>query len=410
MDARWYAVLGTVLGVLVTVIGTYWITRARIRIRVTSVSLKTPLTSNRDGDVLANCLLKDGGNALVRSKPSLYASILDNQSLSFFKISLDHVYTNSDEYIRDLYLKRHHIKKLMMLHSNMPLVLENLRQALLKKDKLGFLREWKKSEIILKHHVLHGVRRRELNLPFEEESYNKCSDAIVKEGNGGYHIVLENGGVIDLSIDSSNTGDKMAAYIRTGLKAVGVSLYLFDAEKLSVLVSYLSLYDWDDREHKNIVEQIDLELDKYSKVVLKGVVVNSGRSAGGLMGLGHMVINSKGCVYKQEGKSIEIEEQIGFDVAFMQPMLLNSKDSIQVPAGGVVKFEAHSTLSLLDMEFGQDIRGLFEKEKLFVLAFRRSGIEKYCYSKPHLFCSYDAIRDVKKAVKKKCFLFIGLLR
>jgi hypothetical protein len=375
---------GAIGGSTATGILMHVLSKPKVKIDLQSVVLRTPQPNpEAEKKAIVRKILSD-------SRYPKFLRILPGIREIFTKC--DYV-SGPNEYYRHpifytyfLFNEYGYITRIKLMHKQIPGNLQKFK-AYLNSDLIDdFLVTWHPyHRDIFWLHLLVDHIREEFDISLSKELENKKPvHRILRDEEGDFFLNI---GKYKYSFpwsikkDQREIGEKFA-------ERVAKIFAHEDVEKLKEIIGYLGKINWEDPSLDEVARTIESELDRCRKMIVKGIVVNSGKTSVAISGKGRVIISASEFEYQSEGKTKQrINEDIPLPITIMKENMIEEYDSIVIRAGEAVCFEAHSDKYLFEQDdsLSQDIQAIYNQERECYVEFRRLDNRKFVKSNTVLF-------------------------
>lgn len=287
-------------------------------------------------------------------------------------------YHHPAQYISFLLEQLRDSQRTIVINKKMPSVTKHLK-SLLNQDLLEeFFNEWYKYQKTLWIRLLVGHIKGKFDIEFSPPKNKSPLHKIIQSDDGNY---LVNFGKYELLFPWTITPMKKTS--QPFAEKVSNIFAYEDKKKLKKLIKFLSTVHWDDPHIKKAIDTIQKELHKFSKITIKGILINTGRTAISVSGKGKLVILSKGFKYKEKEKIKEVNKNLEIDISIMENNLIEEKGTIIIKGGEAVTFEAHSNKYLYELP--PEVEQIYDKERKCYVKFTQLDNQKTIKSVSILF-------------------------
>lgn len=334
-------------------------------------------------DVLIDPMQSDDEKGIARE-------VYQNKASKFFivpeivyKTAADVIYIKKPEryyqhpqfYSFWLYTVLRDITKVRLIHKQMPNIVREMRKALHSTSFFDYLSIWADYDIVFSPHLIKAFLDGALDLKgpeLEDLDPRQAKHLFIIDEDGDFIIKPRHGKSIVLAWSRVKT---VSNQIRPFFSRLAAAFAIEDLDTLSKTQKYIDTIKWND-PILNTMENIARdEIIKLSRVVIRGVIANAGRTPISLSGSGHLVVHSSGFSYHvgDPPSSHIVQDDISLPVELVDEGYIQRVPSIEVPPGGVRPFTAVSSLYLFEMEkpLQSILLALHGSERLCQLHFRR---------------------------------------
>jgi hypothetical protein len=258
----------------------------------------------------------------------------------------------------------------------MPRIVKELRHNLNGGVINDYLSIWSDYDQILRTHIIKGKIDGEFDLN------SSTLEALSQQGSVATHpvsvdkdgdYIIHTGSKQNLLAWSPNESLKDQA--KPIMSRVAAAFAIEDRDTLGVIQRYIETINWDDPMLDKMEQLARQELKRMSRVAVRGVLSNSGKSPISISGSGNMKIFCEDFSYRtsEQPNSRKLQSNITLPMQFINEEYIQPIPSISIPGGGVVPFTAISPFYLfeIDKETRDDIIHLYGSDRAFELSFPR---------------------------------------
>ena len=135
------------------------------------------------------------------------------------------------------------------------------------------------------------------------------------------------------------------------------------------ILGFLESVIWDNPILAKTEQMIDSELENYSRLVVTGVFVNSGRSPSSIVGTGKLRIDARGFKVGSGSNARTLKGDIDIAMHLVDGSFVRTTPSLQAPPGDIVPFMAVSEKYIREFSEREDILSLFGSERECQITF-----------------------------------------
>jgi len=365
-----------IAGGIITAITIHMLSRGRLRINIHNIRIYTPQPDPGEEEALSRELLRSGRYPEFLEISDDVVNVFRNCD---YVSNPEKYYLHPIQYTFFLFKEMGNAKKVKLMHKKIPSLVKELK-GLLKQNLLEeFLIKWAPYQEVFWIQLLVSHIRGEFDIDFSPSKGKTPAHRIITDENGNYFFNLgRHRFVFPWTIRKSHK-----EIAQPFAQKISNIFAYEDKERLEEIVKFLEKIQWDDPNLEKVINTVRKELHRFSKIVIKGMLINSGRSPISVSGKGKLVIRAKEFEYREKGETKRIEEDLKIDISIMKDNLIEEEETIVIEGGKTVIFEAHSSKYL--HELPPVIEEIYNKERECYVMFSRLDNQKTVESNHVLF-------------------------
>ncbi len=376
MDAI-IGLIGAIVGAGAGAVLTYYLSRPGIKMSLYNVSLSPwqPKTT----DAIADDIIqhKKGSGFLVTPEETFQLFAKHD-----FVQSPDKTYQHPLLFTWYLYKANRDNENARIKNKAMPVVVKTLKSYLRQGLSDEFYAEWiEHQETLLSHitgeakrnnqSITDIVKKKQEEINDELESLN-CDHPVTIDEDGDYIL---NFGRFDIGFIWSNSGVHKET-VRSVCGTLAVAFAKWDTIILEKLIKFFEGITWDTPIYSQAENHIREMLLRYSRVIVQGVISNTGRTPLSVLGSATLEIDSKG--YRISGdEDCEIDEDLVIDLQLIGDDRVSVIPCITIGPGSSVPFVAASRLYIYEMPEADKLIGVYKSERLAHLTISKVDVDGY---------------------------------
>lgn len=356
--------VGAAAGSLATAIAEHMVTRPRPKVNVLRFELD-PMQSD-DQNAIAEDILQGKARKFFITP----VSIMDAMRSSDYLHAPDPFYQHPHQFTFYLYKASRDAEMIRLLHREMPRVVSEMRGAIRVRDYQRFLQLFAYYD-----KPLWG----QLSAAFVRQRFDLVVPSTTQAADPKHPVSVDQDGDLFVSIGRYRipliwTIDSVHKQ-RLSLFASRVANVLSNEspDGLEALMVFFEGVDWAALRLNEEAEAIAKELERFDRVVVRGIISNSGRCAVAVDGRCRIKINSRGFRYAPAVGAPEkvFPEDIDVVLRCVDSKFLRRVSSIEVPGGGATPFIAISESYLHELPAGEVVRPVLNGERTAEVTFNR---------------------------------------
>lgn len=344
--------IGAILGGVATVYGTHVLNRPRMSVRLFDVEL-TPLQPKT---------LDGVAEEIIQNKAKDFL-ITPAETLDIFRRH-DYLKVPSTTFQHPLlftwflYQANRDNENVRIGNEAMPQIVKELKTFLRTDQHEEFCKLYGEHQDEFWAHVNGDARRGKLIVNGKQEDLEE-KFPVHPDADGDFIVNL---GRINLVFTWA--GEKTH---RDNVKAVADSLSWaishWDKQRLETVIQYFEGVSWNDPMLKEAADHIESMLQRYSRIICRGVLTNSGRTGASVLGNGTLKLLSNGFrLDKGTGKEIKANLSVGMHL--VTDNRVSAESAISIPPGSSVPFVASSDFYLYQANNYDEFIGIYGSERM----------------------------------------------
>ncbi|MCH7754924.1 hypothetical protein IH970_07345 [candidate division KSB1 bacterium] len=373
--------IGAILGGIIGTVLTFVLTRPKLSISISDTLVEPVQPDPSDKKALAR--------KIFDRKAIDFLQVPDGVLQTFWNCDYvtkpDRFYQHPSQYTFELIEIMRDNEMVKLLHSGMPSLLKELKRTLHSDLMEDFFVAWHPFNHVLWGELLGAVRKGEFDLVIDEIKLGEVKNRMFQDDDGDYSVSHSRYVFYFRWTDKAKAEKEV---VEPFAKKLALVFAHENKESLRQVINYLEKVNWEDPALEKVSKTVEEELRRFSKIIVRGVISNAGRTPVSIVGRGQLVIQSKGFEYQREkiNEVKRIHDDIKIDVSVMKENLLETDLTLVIPGGSAVAFEAHSDFFTSQLPHFEEIHHLFGSERHVFVKFRRiddrgivkSAIKQFC--------------------------------
>lgn len=344
--------VGAVFGGLATSWMTQYLTRPRLSCRVFDIEI-TPFQPNDQLGIAEEIVQKGAKDYLITPRETIEVFERHN----WLKVPGTE-YQHPLLFTWDLYKANRDNELLRLQQREIPNVLRELRTLLQTDQQLAFCNLYARHQSILWSHI-YGEARRGCYL-IETAPTEDRPDLLPRYPDAKGDIFINLGRLL-ISLPWSN--EKIHVNnVQLVAQSFGKALSQWDKGRLGGLLTKLESTSWNDPLLTETANHIEATLLRFSRVIVRGAITNSGRTGASVLGVGTLALDSRGFALAR-GNGPEITRDITVPCHMLNEDKVSILSALSVPPGEAVPFTASSDYYIFKSGIEQELLGLYGSER-----------------------------------------------
>lgn len=362
----------------------YFLSLPRPKMRIANIALGPVQPDIGDEKALARAILAGRATAFLRIDQDLVQASRDCDYIDSFQ----EYYQHPAQYTFKLFEANRDSERVRLLHKGIPDILKELKRTLYAGMVKEFILAWHPYQNIFWSQMLseHARGSSDTLKSIALGSLGDPLHSIAVDSDGDYAVIF---GRMNFIFDWSRK--KSQKSIREPFAEKISKVFAHEhVDSLKLIVKFLEGVQWDDPTTNKISRLVTRELAHYSKLVVRGVINNGGRTPVSIAAKGKFSVESLGFEFQGAGSStLRLNENIQVEMVVVKDNLLDIQHCLVIPGGGAVFFEAHSVNYLHKFDNAVPLKALFGSERICTLCFPRLDCDDSLTSEPIKFTSFS---------------------